>query len=73
MEKAPKRKDPKDNAWLTRCTLSLKGETDPTAVFTVLRDVIKDDKGRRQEEEVAKGRAVVQQKVAQILKAKSSS
>lgn len=73
MERAPRRKDPKDDAWLTRCTLSLQGDKDPSATFTVLRDVIKDDKGRRQEEEVAKGRSAIQQKVAEIIKATSAS
>jgi len=71
MEKAPRRKDPKDNAFVTRCTLSLEGDDDPTAKFSVLRDVIKDDKGRTQEEQLEVGRMTVQRKVAEIIKATS--
>jgi len=69
MEKAPRRKDPKDNAFLTRCTLSLNGDEDPTARFSVLRDVIKDDKGRTQEEQLEQSRLAVKKKVEQIIKA----
>jgi len=71
MEKAPKRKDPKDNAWLTRCIIGLQGDTEPTSKFSVLRDVIVDKKGRTQDQELEKGRSAVQQKVADILKATS--
>jgi len=71
MEKAPKRKDPKDNAFLTRCSLSLAGDKDPTAKFSVLRHVIKDNKGRTQEEHLEQNRLAVQRKVEQIIKATS--
>ena len=65
-ENRPKRKDPKDNAFLTRCMIRVSGDDDPHSNFSVLRDTISDDKGRKQPEDVAVGKAMVEEKVKQI-------
>lgn len=68
----PKRKDPNDNAFLTRCVLRVVGESDPTAQFSVFNDKVTDKKGQKQGQAAADARTFVQRKVEEIAAAKTA-
>jgi len=63
----PKRKDPNDVAFMTRCVLRVVGDSDVTSHFSIFHDMVTDKKGRQQEQALADARTVVQRKVEEIV------
>ena len=71
-ENRPRRKDPTDIKFITRCIVRVQEDTSPeedmhpSEEFSIVRKQIVDEKGEMQKEEVQKGKEVIEKKIEEI-------
>ena len=66
-ENLPKRKDPEDTRFITRCIVQVQEDEDsPEAQFSIRRQRVSDIKGDTQEAEIQKGKDLIERKIQEI-------